>query len=210
MLTVLIDVGHGGTDNGSDGIAPKDFTNYKGKEIKEGDEIYEKDFNLPVALYLRDMLKASGVTVHMVRDSDKTIDLIDRKDIIESYAETADLCFSVHHNAFNSNAVGFEVLAQVQYKDGGDGKDFGAIIEKHYFSNKRVRHRPTVFREGQNGDYYGILRYAANVGMLAVISEYAFIDNTEDVLCVLTDEGLRAEAQAMHDSIMEYFSTHEY
>ena len=42
------------------------------------------------------------------------------------------------------------------------------------------------------------------------ISEYAFIDHAEDVLCILSDEGLRAEAQAIHDGILEYFRTHEY
>ena len=116
----------------------------------------------------------------------------------------------MHHNAYNGNAAGFEILAQIQYENGGAGKELGATLEKYYYANGRTRHRPTVFRHGQNGDYYAILRYAANVDMLAVISEYAFIDNSGDVACVLSDAGLRAEAQAMHDAILEFFSTHEY
>lgn len=210
VLTVLIDVGHGGSDGGSEGIAPITYTNYKGNEVQAGSTMLEKDFNLPVALYLRDLLEASGVKVIMTRDSDVYVSFAKRQEIIEDNAETADLCFSVHHNAYNSKAVGFELLAQVQYKDGGAGKELGAVLEKHYYANGRTRHRPTVFREGQNGDYYAILRYAANVNMLATISEYAFIDHAEDVLCILSDEGLRAEAQAIHDGILEYFRTHEY
>ena len=170
----------------------------------------EKDFNLPVSLYLRDLLEAKGVKVVMTRQSDVYVSFSKRKEIIESNAEKADLCFSVHHNAYNSKAVGFELLAQVQYKNGGAGKELGAVMEKHYYANGRTRHRPTVFREGQNGDYYAILRYAANVNMLATISEYAFIDNEEDVKCLLSDDGLRSEAQAICDGILEYFSTHEY
>ena len=127
----------------------------------------------------------------MTRESDVYVSFAKRQEIIEDNAETADLCFSVHHNAYNSKAVGFELLAQVQYKDGGAGKELGAVLEKHYYANGRTRHRPTVFREGQNGDYYAILRYAANVN-------------------ILSDEGLRAEAQAIHDGILEYFRTHEY
>lgn len=53
MLTVLIDVGHGGSDGGSEGIAAITYTNYKGKEVQAGSTMLEKDFNLPVALYLR-------------------------------------------------------------------------------------------------------------------------------------------------------------
>ena len=63
------------------------------------------------------------------------------------------------------------------------------LLEKHYYANGRTRHRPTVFREGQNGDYYAILRYAANVNMLATISEYAFIDHAEDVCAFCLTKG---------------------
>lgn len=210
VLTVLIDVGHGGSDSGSTGIAPVDYVDYKGRQLKAGSKILEKDFNLPVSLYLRDMLAASGVEVIMTRESDVTVSFAKRKELIEQNAEKADLCFSVHHNAYNTKAMGFELLAQIQYKDGGAGKELGAVLEKYYTATGRTRHRPTVFREGQNGDYYAILRYAADVGMLATISEYVFIDNQEDVRCILSDDGLRAEAQAIHDGIMEYFSNTPY
>lgn len=209
-LTILLDVGHGGSDSGSTGIAPVSYVNYKGETIPAGGKLLEKDFNLPVALYLRDMLEASGATVIMTRETDEYVSFAARKEMIEDNADVADLCFSVHHNAYNTKAQGFELLAQIQYKNGGAGKELGAVMEKHYTSIGRIRHRPTVFREGQNGDYYAILRYAANVDMLGMISEYAFIDNADDVQAVLSDAGLRAEAQAMHDGILEYFTTHEY
>lgn len=210
QLTVLIDVGHGGSDSGSTGIAPNDYVNYKGETVSAGSTIKEKDFNLPVALYLRDMLEASGVNVIMTAESDKYVSFSTRQEIIEANADTADLCFSVHHNAYNGNAAGFELLAQIQYENGGAGKELASLLEAEYYDNGRIRHRSTVFRHGQNGDYYAILRYAANVGMLAIISEYAFIDNSDDVKCVLSDDGLRAEAQAMHDAILEFFKTHPY
>lgn len=210
VLTILIDVGHGGSDSGATGVAPIDFVDYRGRQVKAGSKILEKDFNLPVALYLRDMLRASGVEVIMGRESDVSQSFAQRKALIEKYAGKADLCFSVHHNAYNTKAMGFELLGQVQYKNGGAGKELGATLEKYYAAAGGTRRRSTVFREGQNGDYYAILRYAANVNMLAMISEYVFLDHAQDVLSILSDEGLRTEAQAIHDGIMAYYATNAY
>lgn len=210
QLTIMIDVGHGGSDSGSDGIASMDYVNYKGQSVPAGSKIYEKDFNLPVALYLRDMLEKAGVTVIMTRDSDVTLTASARQKLIVANASKLDLCFSVHHNAYNAQASGYEILAQVQYQNGGAGKDLAALIDSEYAALGRTRHRPTVFREGSNGDYYFMLRYPANEGVLALISEYCFIDNAVDQQSVLSDAGMRSEAEAMYRGIMSYFQTHEY
>ena len=209
-LTVLIDVGHGGTDPGAGGTAPYAFFTYQNRKVNAGGGIYETDFNLPVALCLRDLLEASGANVIMSAETDKTVTFSERKKIIESNANTADMLISIHHNAFNGNASGFDILAQIKYKNGGDGYELAQSFEKEYIEAGRKRHAPTTFREGSNGDYYAILRYAANVDLLAIISEYAYIDNANDVECILSNEGVEREAQAMHDAILDFYSTHEY
>lgn len=211
VLTVLIDVGHGGSDGGSNGTAPYEFINYKSQTIGAGETINEKDFNLPVALYLRDILKSNGVNVIISAETDKYLSFAERKKIIENNANKADMLISVHHNsAGTGKAKGFEILAQIKYKNGGDGLELAQTLEKYYYANGRPRHAPTVFREGSNGDYYAILRYANNVDMLAIISEYAYMDNPNDIACVLSEDGLKQEAQAMNDAILEYFKSHEY
>ena len=210
VLTVLIDVGHGGTDSGATGTAPIDYVDYRGRQVKAGDKMLEKDFNLPVALYLRDMLRESGAQVIMSRETDVSQSFAARKALIESNADKADLCFSIHHNAMNTKIKGFELLAQVAYKNGGAGKELAEILEKHYIASGGTRRRSTIFREGQNGDYYAILRYAANVDMLAMMSEYVYMDNAEDVRSILSDDGLFTEAQAIHDGIMQYYATAAY
>lgn len=209
-LTVLIDVGHGGSDPGAGGTAPYDFFTYQNRRVSAGGGIYETDFNLPVALCLRDLLESSGATVIMSAETDKTVSFSERKKIIESNADKADMLISIHHNAFNGNASGFDILAQIKYKNGGDGYELAQAFEKQYLEDGRKRHAPTTFKAGSNGDYYAILRYAANVDMLAIISEYAYIDNANDVECILSNEGVEKEAQAMHDAILDFYSTHEY
>ena len=210
VITVLIDVGHGGSDPGAGGTAPYDFFTYQNRKVSAGGGIYETDFNLPVALCLRDLLEASGAKVIMSAETDKTVTFSDRKKIIESNANTADMLISIHHNAFNGNASGFDILAQIKYKNGGDGLELAQSFEKQYLEDGRKRHAPTTFKEGSNGDYYAILRYAANVDLLAIISEYAYIDNVNDVECILSNEGVEREAKAMHDAILDFYSTHEY
>ncbi len=210
VLTVLIDVGHGGSDPGATGTAPYDFITYQNRKVVAGGTISEKDFNLPVALCLRDLLEANGAKVIMSAETDKYVSFSERKEIIESNADKADMLISVHHNSFNGNASGFELLAQIKYKNGGDGLELAQAFEKRYYENGRTRHAPTVFKEGSNGDYYAILRYAANVDLLAVISEYAYIDNANDISCILSNEGVKQEAQAMYNAILDFYSTHEY
>lgn len=209
-LTVLIDVGHGGSDGGAGGKAPYEFITYTGKTIPAGGYICERDFNLPVALMLRDMLEEKGAEVIMSAQTDKYVSFAERKSLIESNAEKADILVSIHHNAFNEKTAGFEILAQIKYKNGGAGFEFAKILEKHYFENGRIRRVPTVFREGSKGDYYAILRYAAGVEMLAVMSEYAYLDHAEDVKSILSNDGLKKEAQAICNAIIEYFETTEY
>ena len=55
-LIVVIDAGHGGEDSGA-----------------VANSVLEKDINLEIALKLRDMLKASGIEVKMIRESDVSI-----------------------------------------------------------------------------------------------------------------------------------------
>ena len=83
----------------------------------------EKHINLSVAQYLQDYLEDAGYTVIMVRDTlEEGSSLSLRGQVMEQYASSADLFFSIHHNAANTTARGAEVLAQIADKDGGPTK----------------------------------------------------------------------------------------
>ena len=194
-MTVIIDPGHGGSDVGATSL----------------DGTYdEKHINLTVAKYLQSYLKSAGVNVIMVRDTlEDGSDLTLRGAVMERYQDTADLFFSIHHNAANTAARGAEALAQVADKNGGPTKILAEKLLEEY-SALGMPIRSIVFREGSNGDYYYTNRAAASLFIPALTSEFCFIDNAQDQKFIDSDEDLAAEARAQYNAIMYYFTQVEY
>ncbi|WP_418984532.1 N-acetylmuramoyl-L-alanine amidase [Agathobaculum sp.] len=194
-MTVIIDPGHGGSDVGATSL----------------DGTYdEKHINLTVAKYLQSYLKSAGVNVIMVRDTlEDGSDLTLRGAVMERYQDTADLFFSIHHNAANTAARGAEALAQVADKNGGPTKILAEKLLEEYRA-LGVPIRSIVFREGHNGDYYYTNRAAASLFIPALTSEFCFIDNAQDQKFIDSDEDLAAEARAQYNAIMYYFTQVEY
>ena len=194
-MTVIIDPGHGVNDVGATSL----------------DGTYdEKHINLTVAKYLQSYLKSAGVNVIMVRDTlEDGSDLTLRGAVMERYQDTADLFFSIHHNAANTAARGAEALAQVADKNGGPTKILAEKLLEEYRA-LGVPIRSIVFREGRNGDYYYTNRAAASLFIPALTSEFCFIDNAQDQKFIDSDEDLAAEARAQYNAIMYYFTQVEY
>lgn len=194
-MTVIIDPGHGGSDVGATSV----------------DKVYdEKHINLSVAKYLQSYLESAGVNVIMVRDTlEEGSDLTLRGKVMERYQDTADLFFSVHHNAANTAARGAEALAQVADKNGGPTKILAEKLLEEYRA-LGVPIRSVVFREGSHGDYYYTNRAAASLYIPALTSEFCFIDNAEDQQFIDSEEDLQAEARAQYNAIMYYFTQVEY
>lgn len=194
-MTVIIDPGHGGSDVGATSL----------------DGTYdEKHINLTVAKYLQSYLKSAGVNVIMVRDTlEEGSDLTLRGAVMERYQDTADLFFSIHHNAANTAARGAEALAQVADKNGGPTKILAEKLLEEYRA-LGVPIRSIVFREGSNGDYYYTNRAAASLFIPALTSEFCFIDNAQDQKFIDSDEDLAAEARAQYNAIMYYFTQVDY
>ena len=194
-MTVIIDPGHGGSDIGATSL----------------DGTYdEKHINLTVAKHLQSYLKSAGVNVIMVRDTlEEGSDLTLRGAVMERYQDTADLFFSIHHNAANTAARGAEALAQVADKNGGPTKILAEKLLEEYRA-LGVPIRSIVFREGSNGDYYYTNRAAASLFIPALTSEFCFIDNAQDQKFIDSDEDLAAEARAQYNAIMYYFTQVEY
>lgn len=88
-LTIVVDAGHGGSDNGAMGA-----------------HSMEKEHTLDIARKLRDLLQARGATVLMTRDSDVTLNLYWRPQFANQ--RHADLFISIHVNSFRSSSSGTE------------------------------------------------------------------------------------------------------
>lgn len=195
VRTVIIDPGHGGSDVGAH---------------NEDMSLDEKHVNLYVAQYLKTYLENAGVRVIMVRDTlEDGSSLSLRGQVMEQYASSADLFFSIHHNAANTTARGAEVLAQIADRNGGPTKLLAEALLEEY-AELGVPIRSVVFREGSNGDYYYTNRAAAALFIPALTSEFCFIDNVEDQKFIDSEEDWQAEARAQYNAIMYYFTQVEY
>ena len=195
VMTVIIDAGHGGSDVGAHNA---DMS------------LDEKHVNLYVAQYLKQYLEQAGAKVIMVRDTlEEGSSLTLRGQVMEQYASSADLFFSIHHNAANTTARGAEALAQIADKNGGPSKLLAEALLEEY-EKLGVPIRSVVFKEGSNGDYYYTNRAAAALFIPALTSEFCFIDNEEDQKFIDSDADLQAEARAQYNAIMYYFSQVEY
>lgn len=84
---VAIDPGHGGRDPGA--IGPGGLR--------------ESDIVLDIALRVRDLLKQDGIRVAMIRESDVTVELVDRPQLAREAGAT--IYVSIHANAHGRTAV---------------------------------------------------------------------------------------------------------
>ena len=83
----------------------------------------------------------------MVRDTlEEGSELTLRGAVMKQYASSADLFFSIHHNAANTTARGAEILAQIADKNGGPTKILAQALLDEY-EKLGVPIRQIVFRE---------------------------------------------------------------
>ncbi len=88
-VRICIDPGHGGSGGDSGGSGPAG--------------LYEKDINLKVGLYLRDILASDGAEVKMTRSTDVAVGFTERANIANDFH--ANLFVSIHHNAVGDPSI---------------------------------------------------------------------------------------------------------
>ena len=196
IKTVIIDPGHGGKDGGA---------------AHPTLDLDEKHVNLAVAQYLKSYLEEAGVTVIMVRDNlEDGASLSLRGAVMEKHIDSVDLFFGLHHNSSESgSARGAQVLAQIADEDGGPTKILAEELNREY-ERIGLPVRNIWFREGEHGDYYYTNRKAASLQITAVISEFCFIDNDDDVKFIDSDQDWQTEAHGLCNAILRYFEQVEY
>ena len=182
-LVVCIDPGHGGKDDG---------TTHNG--------ITEKDVNLKLAKMLRDELKNGGAKVYMTRTDDSYISLTDRTD----YADEKDcnLFVSVHCNYNDdSSKRGTEVYYSV--KSEYAKKKLSKAISAAVSDALGTTDRGALTRQGNDGDYYSVIRTSAAKGIPGIIVEHAFVSNSKDAEALKDDGLLQNAAKAEAKAIIE-------
>ncbi len=155
---VVLDSGHGGSDQGS-----------------SGNGIIEKDLTLKISQYMYDRFKALGVPVKMTRDSDADLQPNDRPGVVlDQFGNGKDVVvISNHINA--GGGEGAEVIYALRNSDKlassilNELEKSGQVVRKYY-----QRRLPS----NSSKDYYYIIRETPNNQTLIV--EYGFLDNAAD------------------------------
>ena len=184
---IIIDPGHGGSDPGKISAAGT----------------LEKDINLKIALYLKDLLEAQDMKVIMTRETDKelsdentnrkTEDMKKRLSLIQEH--NADLFISIHQNSYTDADI---YGAQCFYHANSDeGKSLASSIQKQIILSTNQ----TKIREiKDNADYY-LLKHST---LPTVIVECGFLSSPDEEKLLITEEYQRKLAWGIHMGILQY------
>lgn len=179
---LFIDPGHGGSEVGTIGKW-------------EGNDIYEKDINIKLALLVNEMLINNGVNTYMVRTDDEAISVTRRPEIANEMG--AHFYMSLHHNASESSDANG---VQICYAD--STAEFDDITNREiagiFYNNIASL---GLKKAGLLNNPRYIVIYKAN--MPSIIVESAFMSNQGDLALLMNDEFIISLAQKICDSAIE-------
>lgn len=192
-VIVVLDAGHGGEDSGA---------------VANG--ILEKDINLDITLKVRDMLKASGVTVVTTRDTDRSIydssaatvrekkvsDLKNRVAI--SNENSNNILVSIHQNKFEQSQYSG---AQIFYSPNDEKSKFLAESMRLSITGLLQPDNKRELKEAGSNIY--LLK---NSKYPSVIVECGFLSNEEEAKNLNSEEYRQKMAFAIYCGILEYIA----
>jgi N-acetylmuramoyl-L-alanine amidase len=216
IRTIVVDAGHGGTEDGAHGPGGT----------------LEKNVTLSVARRLKAALEARlGVRVILTRDADATVELDERAALANN--NKADLFVSLHANAsVRASASGAEVfyLSLEDYGDqaqqvargetealpvfGGGTRDIEVILwemaQARYIeeSSALAKEVEAALRErvpmSQRAIQQAPFRVLVGANMPAVLVEMGFITNAEQERLLVSEAFQTSIVQALVDSIVRF------
>ena len=163
-------------------------------------EYYESEMNWKLHNFLATELTGYGIEVWKTRTKqEKDLSLSERG----KASKGCDLFLSIHSNACGTESVDRPVVI-VQLD--GRGDVLGALLAQCIRDVMQTNDPYKVAtRKGISGEYYGVLRGAAQVGTVGMILEHSFHTNTRAAKWLLVDDNLRKLAKAEVKVIAEYF-----
>lgn len=175
---IVVDAGHGGTDGGT---------------YSEGEEYYEKNINLSLVLYLKELLDAEDIKVYYTRTTDQTVYLNPRVNLANEVE--ADFFISIHCNANESSAPGG---SEVLYNELPGAEEFHA----KQFANICLEELSGVTQKVNRGLVDGSEMIIIQKAMMpTALIEVAFMSNQDDLNFLLKEENGRRIAQALDKAI---------
>lgn len=189
-VVVVIDPGHGGDALGGN-----------------MDNRIERDINLITAKALKERLEQyEGIDVYITRDNNEDEDLSRKQRLDVAKDKNADFLFSIHYNmSENHTLYGSEVWIASKGTNYVKGYKF-ASIEMESLTSLGLFDRgiKCKLNDAKNGENYGILKYAEDYNIPAVIIEHCHLDEERDS-AFWNEEGYKLLGQTDADSIAKYF-----
>jgi N-acetylmuramoyl-L-alanine amidase len=179
-MKLYLDPGHGGSDPGA-----------------RGHGLMEKDNALDIALKIRSLLTSQyeNIQVKMSRTDDTTKSLSQRTN--EANAWGADFYLSIHCNAFNGSARGYEDYIHTSLSDSSTTAKYQDIIHAEVIKLNQLPDR------GKKKANFHVLRETA---MHALLSENGFIDNTQDAALMKQSSWRQKVAQGHANGVAKAFN----
>lgn len=177
-LTVCLDVGHGGSDNGT----------------MAGGDILEKDANMLIAQRVKANLEAAGASVIVTRSNDNYVSLEQRVDI--AHANKADIFISCHHNSAGSNPQpnGVETYFNAPFSQPlakAVQAQLGQYLYNRGYKCSVPKYNFVVTREKQ---------------FPSILIEYGFLSNKNDEQLAMDPSHQENMAKATVQGIIDYYA----
>ena len=178
-IVIVLDAGHGGDDRGAAGAC---------------DTLNEKDLNLKITLAAADKLGALGADVILTRDTDTTLSLYDRMDMLEEIEP--DLCVSIHQNSMDYTSD----ITRVRGTLGLWCMDSGRLLAE-CVTNAVAKALDRNIR----GSQYQMLAMCRNPKFPQALIEVGFITCAEEYEQLLNDDGIGRAASGICSGILDWF-----
>lgn len=193
-IRIFIDPGHGGSrPNPNISGSELGTTGYSGFFTAE-DGVFEKDINLNISLFLRDILEEAGAVVRMSRTEDVPVSLEDRANRANGF--NADLFISVHNNAVNDPQVG-GTMVLFPPRGSTDGIELLSEIMSSIIAERlNIRDIGAVLRDD--------LFVLNNTKVPAILVEGAFMTNPSEEELLKNEQNQRLIAEGIFEAIIEF------
>lgn len=178
-VTIMIDPGHGGKDNGALGVGGL-----------EGPT--EKEINLAVAQATKTLLEQYGANVIMTRDNDEFYTLDERRDLARD--KKPDLFIAIHHNSLDYSFDSTKTNGSEAYYFTTQSEKFAQLLCENITNATNRKNR------GAHNGYYYVTR---NDICPSVLMEYSFIINANEFSNTYSDIDIYKAAWGTLSAVMK-------
>ncbi len=178
-ITMVLDAGHGGWDNGAAGA----LTGFA-----------EKDINLAIVLEAEKKLTELGAAVILLRADDTYFDLYDRMYRLEELEP--DLCISIHQNSmpYSTDITKVRGTLPLYCMDSG-------VLLAQCVGKSIADATNRLYRDAS----YQMLAMCRNPKFPAALIEVGFMTNVEEYEQMANGTGISKAAQGIVDGILRYY-----